>query len=50
MIRTASNGIARLTGSISRSLSASSLIVAACGAMIATVMVGLCAVVLYQGR
>jgi len=39
-----------LTGSIRRSLSASSLIVAACGAMIATVMVGLCAVVLYQGR
>ncbi|WP_150695734.1 sensor domain-containing diguanylate cyclase [Pandoraea terrae] len=31
-------------------LSASSLVVAACGAMIAVVMVGLCAVVLYQGR
>jgi diguanylate cyclase (GGDEF)-like protein len=50
MKRTASNSIARLTGSIRRSLSVSSVTVVACGAIIAIVMVGLCTVVLYQGR
>jgi diguanylate cyclase (GGDEF)-like protein len=50
MSKTERNRIARLTGSIRQKLAASSLVVAACGAMIAIVMVGLCAVTLYQGR
>ncbi|CAE6827257.1 hypothetical protein R69749_05375 [Paraburkholderia domus] len=50
MSKTERSRIARLAGSVRQKLGASSLVVAACGAMIAIVMVGLCAVSLYQGR
>ena len=50
MTKAERNRLARLTGGIRQKLAASSLAVASCGAMIAIVMVALCAVTLYQGR
>lgn len=50
MIKTGNGLIADLIGLIRRKLVASSLLVAGAGAIIAIVMVGLCAMVLYQSR